>query len=193
MHHPERLHAAITHVSILANASPLASPQRFFPVFTALLSAQFCPIFRKLECRSPPTRCLSQLAQSFCPALTTHAWSCSGDSPVQQNPKWNENALSESRARTGRLRDEERRQDKASCLAAGTSFLSFCLHVVFAGLALCPVRCGGGAADTLFFVFNDPSGITCDVLGVKDRIAYAEASNSTLLCDERASAIAGCV
>jgi hypothetical protein len=41
----------------------------------------------------------------------------------------------------GRLR----RQDKASCLAAGTSFLSFCQHIVFAGLALCAVRCGRGA------------------------------------------------
>jgi hypothetical protein len=28
------------------------------------------------------------------------------------------------------------RQDKASCLAAGTSFLSFCLHIVFARLGL---------------------------------------------------------
>ena len=28
------------------------------------------------------------------------------------------------------------RQDKARFLAAGTSFLSFCLHIVFAGLAL---------------------------------------------------------
>ena len=32
----------------------------------------------------------------------------------------------------GRLR----RQDKASCLASGTSFLSFCLHIVFARLGL---------------------------------------------------------
>ena len=38
---------------------------------------------------------------------------------------------------TGRV---ERRQDKARFLAAGTSFLSFCLHIVFAGLALCAAR-----------------------------------------------------
>jgi len=28
------------------------------------------------------------------------------------------------------------RQDKASCLAAGTSFLSICLHIIFARLGL---------------------------------------------------------
>jgi hypothetical protein len=50
MHRPERLHAAIAHVSIHAKVSSLVPPQPFFPVFTAPLAAQFCLIFRKLAC-----------------------------------------------------------------------------------------------------------------------------------------------
>lgn len=76
-------------------------------------------------------------------------------------------------------------QDKARFLAAGTSFLSFCLHIVFALLGLDAVRCGDGASDAIFFVFNGPSAIARNVWGAGDRSAYADASISTLLYDKR--------
>jgi hypothetical protein len=79
------------------------------------------------------------------------------------------------------------RQDKASCLAAGTSFLSFCLHIVFARRGLGVGRCGGGAADAVFFVFNGPGAIARNVRGRRDRTAHAGASASTLFYDERIS------
>jgi hypothetical protein len=74
-------------------------------------------------------------------------------------------------------------QDKARFLAAGTSFLSFCLHIVFVPLGFDAVRCGDGASDAIFFVFNGPSAVTRDVQGRRDRTAYADASISTLLYD----------
>jgi len=46
-------------------------------------------------------------------------------SNAAENPIWNDSALSESRARFGRLPP-----DKAGFPASGTSFLSFCLHIV---------------------------------------------------------------
>ena len=184
--------------------------QPFLPLFTALLAAQFHPIFRELACSflarknfeparerplvqsmSTAIRPLRKAASlpgldlnrpPFTPGFVLEMfWTHRRFSNAAENPKWNENTLSKSGARTGRLQQSSkagktaRRQDKARFLATGTSFLSFCLHIVFARLALCPVRCGGGAADTFFFVFNGPSGVTCDVLGTKDRIAYAEA------------------
>ena len=78
-------------------------------------------------------------------------------------------------------------QDKARFLAAGTSFLSFCLHIVFAPLGFDAVRCGDGASDAIFFVFNGPSAIARNVWGRSDRAAYADASVSTLLYDDRIS------
>jgi hypothetical protein len=48
------------------------------------------------------------------------------------------------------------------------------------------VRCSGGASDAIFFVFNGPSAIARNV-GKSDRAAYADASVSTLLYDERIS------
>src|SRR6476620_2660908 len=75
------------------------------------------------------------------------------------------------------------RQDKASYLAAGTSFLRFCLHIVFAPLGFDVARCGDGASDTTFFAFNAPSAIARNVRGRRDRTAYADAGISTLLYD----------
>jgi hypothetical protein len=77
-----------------------------------------------------------------------------------------------------------RRQDKASCLAPGTSFLTFCLHIVFAELAPCAVRCAGSAADAFSFICNGSSAIARNVRGGRDRSVYAAAGISTLLCDE---------
>jgi hypothetical protein len=78
-------------------------------------------------------------------------------------------------------------QDKARFLAAGTSFLSFCLHIVFAPLGFDAVRCSGGASDAIFFVFNGPSAIARNVWGRSGRATYADASVSTLLYDDRIS------
>jgi hypothetical protein len=50
-------------------------------------------------------------------------------SNAAENPIWNDSALSESRARTGRLHISHRWQDKAGFPASGTSFLSVCLHI----------------------------------------------------------------
>ena len=76
------------------------------------------------------------------------------------------------------------RQDKAKFLAAGALFLSFCLHIVFAGLARYAVRCAGGAAEIFTFVCNDPSAIARNVRGMRDRSVYAGARISALPCDE---------
>ena len=76
-------------------------------------------------------------------------------------------------------------QDKARFLAAGTSFLSFCLHIVFAQFGFDAARCSDAASDSIFFVFNAPSAIARNVREPRDRSAYADASISTLLYDER--------
>jgi hypothetical protein len=77
------------------------------------------------------------------------------------------------------------RQDKARFLAAGTSFLSFCLHIGFERISFDAARCGDGASDAISFVFNGPSAVVGNVRGRRDRTAYADASVSTLLYDER--------
>jgi len=75
-------------------------------------------------------------------------------------------------------------QDKARFLAAGTSFLSFCLHIVFAQFGFDAARRSDAASDSIFFVFNAPSAIARNVREPRDRSAYADASISTLLYDE---------
>src|SRR5437879_4607979 len=75
------------------------------------------------------------------------------------------------------------RQDKARFLAAGTSFLSFCLHIGFERIGFDAARCGDGASDAIAFVFNGPSAIARNVRGRRDRTAYADAGISTLLYD----------
>jgi hypothetical protein len=67
----------------------------------------------------------------------------------------------------------------------GTSFLSFCLHIVFARFGFDAARSGDGASGAIFFVFNGPSAIARNVRGARDRSAYADASISTLLYGER--------
>jgi len=74
-------------------------------------------------------------------------------------------------------------QDKARILAAGTSFLSFCLHIGLQRIGFDAARCGDGASDTTFLVFNGPSAIARNVRGRRDRTAYADAGISTLLYD----------
>ena len=65
--------------------------------------------------------------------------------------------------RKRRRPDRLRLQDKASCLATGTSFLSFCLHIVFAPFVFDPVRCSASALDTapLFSTAQAPSPAMC--------------------------------
>jgi hypothetical protein len=82
-------------------------------------------------------------------------------------------------------RANRRGQDKARFLAAGTSFLRNCLHIVFARFGFDVTRCRDVASDAIFFVFNAPSAIARNVRGARDRSAYADASISTLLCEER--------
>src|SRR5436190_6741386 len=93
--------------------------------------------------------------------------------------------VEERRRRELTLQARLGRQDKARFLAAGTSFLGFCLHIGFVELARCAVRCAGGAADTFSFVCNDPSAIARNVRGMRDRSVYADAGISALLCEER--------
>lgn len=50
-----------------------------------------------------------------------------------------------------------RGQDKARFLAAGTLFLSICLHIVFWRCAFPFARCAGGADPILSFLFNSSS------------------------------------
>jgi hypothetical protein len=102
---------------------------------------------------------------------SSHVLACPGEEWAETRGQWGNTTAG--------------RQDKASCLAAGTSFLSVCLHIVFARLGFDVVRCSGGASDAIFFVFNGPSAIARDVRGARDRSAYADASISTLLYDER--------
>ena len=79
--------------------------------------------------------------------------------------------------------DRLRRQDKARFLAAGTSFLRFCLHIGFERIGFDATRCGDGASDVIPFVFNGPSAVVGNVRGRRDRTAHADASVSTLLYD----------
>jgi hypothetical protein len=51
MHRPERLDGTIVRVRAHAKSLPVALSQSFLPLFTALLAAQFRPIFRELACR----------------------------------------------------------------------------------------------------------------------------------------------
>jgi hypothetical protein len=132
MHRPERLRAAITHICAHAKAPPVASLQSFLSCFAALLAAQFRLIFHKLACSFlagkmlEPARerllgkamlaaifglrnaaalpCLDvnrpPLASGFVPEMfSTHR----RFSTAAENPNWNDSALSESRARFGRL------------------------------------------------------------------------------------------
>jgi hypothetical protein len=77
------------------------------------------------------------------------------------------------------------RQDKAGCPASGTSFLNCCLHIVFARLGLDAARCGDGAADAILFVFKGTSAVARNLRKRRDRTAYADATISTLLYDNR--------
>jgi hypothetical protein len=52
-----------------------------------------------------------------------------------------------------------RLQDKASCLAAGTSFPSRCLHIVFRRFGFGAVKRDGGAQAKVLFVFNSLGAI----------------------------------
>jgi hypothetical protein len=74
-------------------------------------------------------------------------------------------------------------QDKARFLAAGTSFLSVCLHIGLQPIGFDAARCGDGASDAISFVFNGLSAVARNVRGRRDRTAYADATIYTLLCD----------
>ena len=145
MHRPERLRAAIAHVCAYAEAPSLTSLQSFLPLLTALLAAQFRLIFHKLACSflaskmlEPARECLlvkSMLTAIFClrnaaalPRLDVNRpplasglvlemfWTHRRFSTAAENPKWNEDTLSKSRARTDRLqaRQGKARRDKAN-------------------------------------------------------------------------------
>ena len=94
---------------------------------------------------------------------------------------------SDRKQRRWRTRHESygrlRRQDKARFLAAGTSFLSFCLHIGLQRIGFDAARCVDGASDTTFLDFNGPSAIAHNVRRRRDRTAYADAGISTLLYD----------
>ena len=79
-------------------------------------------------------------------------------------------------------------QDKARFLAAGTSFLSFCMHIVFAPLGFDAARCGDGASDAISFVFNGPSAIACNVLSRKklreDPLSLTDVAAECGFCDQ---------
>ncbi len=70
-------------------------------------------------------------------------------------------------------------QDKASCLAAGPSFLSVCLHIVFWRLAAEGARCGGVGEVDFYNVFNGIVGGAANVRRPQFRRFYAMASIST--------------
>jgi hypothetical protein len=141
MHRPERLRAAVAHVRAHAIALPLASLLSFLPLLTALLAAQFRLICHNLACRflaskmlEPARECLlvkSKLTAVFglrnaaaLPRLDVNRpplasglvlemfWTHRRFSTAAENPKWNENTLSESRARTGRLQTNRGWQGK---------------------------------------------------------------------------------
>ncbi len=71
------------------------------------------------------------------------------------------------------------RQDKASCLAAGTSFLSVCLHIVFWRLSAEGARCAGAGEVDFYNVFNGIVGGACNLRGAQFRQSYPIASIST--------------
>lgn len=89
---------------------------------------------------------------------------------IEEQRRW-----SRSRANHDRLRG----QDKASCLAAGTSFLSICLHIVFWRQPADPARCAGTAEADFPSVFNDFLGGRRNVRRWRSRRFYAVASIST--------------
>lgn len=80
-----------------------------------------------------------------------------------------------SRPKCPRLRG----QDKARFLAAGTSFLSVCLHIVFGSHRADPARCAGAGKANSLSVFNAVLCVTRNVRHVRFRRFYAVASIST--------------
>jgi len=134
MHRPERLRAAIAHVCAHTKAPPLASLQFFFSLLTTLFAAQFRLIFQKLACSFLASRMLELARESlFVKSMLTAIfglrnaaapprldvnrpplasgfvlemfWTHQRFSAAAENPKWNENTLSKSRAGIGRLRE----------------------------------------------------------------------------------------
>lgn len=73
-----------------------------------------------------------------------------------------------------------RRQDKASCLAAGTSFLSVCLHTVFRRSLIATARCVRAARPILSFVINGKVGGIRTVQEIENRLAPQLASRTAL-------------
>jgi hypothetical protein len=70
-------------------------------------------------------------------------------------------------------------QDKANCLAAGTSFLSVCLHIVFGRLSAVAARCAGVGEVDFYNVFNGILGGARNVRRARFRRFYSTASIST--------------
>lgn len=191
VHRPERLHGAIAHVGAHAKASPTAPSQPFFSLFTALFSAQFRLIFRELACSvlaSKPlepapkrvlaktmlatvfadfeftsTPCLDVKRPPLTPGFVLEVFSTHRRfSTAAENPKWNENSLSKSRAKTGRLPPTDCWQDRANCVRWRHAARSGCLHVGF--------RYGNG---TIAFLGRLPISVSrrfCTILlGVREK------------------------
>jgi hypothetical protein len=72
------------------------------------------------------------------------------------------------------------RQDKAGFPAAGTSFLSVCLHIVLCRSLGIPSRLASGAFFQLYFSFNAPRAVAHDMLQIGYRRTFAGAGISTL-------------
>lgn len=131
MHCPERLQTAITHTRDDREALPQCHSRFCFLSF----AAQFRLIFRELACSFLASKSLSQrtnvpLVQAMTTAIRPLRnaaalpgfdvdrppftsgfvlemfWAHRRFSNAAENPKWNDNALSESRAGFGRLRHE---------------------------------------------------------------------------------------
>ena len=86
------------------------------PVLAAIIRARHSALTPCLDVQRPIR------AVRFYPGPRCHRRS----SHVREDPIWNDTALSESRARFGRLQTDRRWQDKAGFPATGTSFLSSC-------------------------------------------------------------------
>jgi hypothetical protein len=148
MHRPESLNRLRTHASGQSNA-PLAATlasflkQNFGLYLLGFCCAQRFPPTGERRLGEPMLRAVATLRKTTAlPGLNVNRPplppGCVLEmfrthrrfSNAAENPIWNDSALSESRARSGRLHTSHGWQDKAGFPAPGTSFLSICLHIV---------------------------------------------------------------
>jgi len=175
------------------------------PVAGAILDRVQAPVMRPRQSDADMRRDGSTTAQTVPSPPSMRAEECTAPQDSQaenRSTRWwsNERRVSqnsaspdpvESRRRRWPRREKDPRlrgQDKASCLAAGTSFLSVCLHIVFRRLSAEGARCAGAGESDFPNIFNAILGGACNVRRYKFRRLYACASISTL---QRYAAILG--